>query len=356
MKTKMKDLMKNNNMQSNKIWLITVQLIVLSLFLVLSQLTLAKDRIQYHVQNFDGSTLKVINEQGVVSQSYQYAPFGQQLQYKKPSNLKNPNAFVGGVQDADDLVYLKQRHYNPVLGRFYQPDPVTFIINGDGQLNRYHYAWNDSYTFSDSSGEAVQLLAFVPLVLWVADNFRSDIPNANNIPPSGIGDAALAGYGLSSLLFQARLASMGVAELTYYNIAQSSASISPLVLSRSITNIDPAKLLWTQRSAGGNGRADILRESMSINGYKGPPIDVVQYPYGLVTLDHTRAAVALEQGIKSIPAIIRTPNELLPQSMIGRFGNATTWGEAVIFRTANQRPPLAPQGTVTPPRLPKTKN
>lgn len=98
MKTKMKNLMKNNNMQPNKIWLITVQLIVLSLFLVLSQLTLAKDRIQYHVQNFDGSTLKVINEQGMVSQSYQYAPFGQQLQYKKPSNLKNRMLLLVGFK------------------------------------------------------------------------------------------------------------------------------------------------------------------------------------------------------------------------------------------------------------------
>ncbi|WP_327857206.1 RHS repeat-associated core domain-containing protein [Acinetobacter guillouiae] len=224
----MKTKMKNNNMQPNKIWLITVQLIVLSLFLVLSQLTLAKDRIQYHVQNFDGSTLKVINEQGVVSQSYQYAPFGQQLQYKKPSNLKNPNAFVGGVQDADDLIYLKQRHYNPVLGRFYQPDPVTFIMKGHGQTNRYQYGWNDTYSFNDPSGQAAQL-AFVPLVLWIADNLRSDTPNANNLPPSGIGDAAVAGYGGASLLFSARLASMSTAELSYYNIVQNGASISPVL-------------------------------------------------------------------------------------------------------------------------------
>ncbi|MFX8626934.1 RHS repeat-associated core domain-containing protein, partial [Acinetobacter baumannii] len=113
--------MKNNDMYSKKIWSSAIQLVLLSLILLFSQLTLAKDRIQYHIQNFDGSTLKVINEQGIVSQSYQYAPFGQQLQLKKPSNLKNPQAFVGGVQDANDLVYLKQRHYNPVLGRFYQP-------------------------------------------------------------------------------------------------------------------------------------------------------------------------------------------------------------------------------------------
>lgn len=157
MRIKMIKAMKNKNMQSNKVWSSAVQLMLLSFVLLFSQLTLAKDRIQYHVQNFDGSTLKVINEQGVVSQSYQYAPFGQQLQYKKPSNLKNPNAFVGGVQDADDLVYLKQRHYNSVLGRFYQPDPVTFIMKGHGQTNRYQYGWNDTYTFSDPTGNWAEI-------------------------------------------------------------------------------------------------------------------------------------------------------------------------------------------------------
>ncbi|WP_308464602.1 RHS repeat domain-containing protein [Acinetobacter colistiniresistens] len=163
--------MKNNDMRPLKVWSSAVQLVVLSLILLLSQLTLAKDRIQYHVQNFDGSTLKVINEQGIVSQSYQYAPFGQQLQLKKPSNLKNPNAFVGGVQDAGDLVYLKQRHYNPVLGRFYQPDPITFLSGGHGQTNRYQYGWNDTYHFTDANGEA----AVVRNGVWVDDgtNFYS---------------------------------------------------------------------------------------------------------------------------------------------------------------------------------------
>ncbi|MDR6541391.1 hypothetical protein ABIC56_001416 [Acinetobacter bereziniae] len=54
--------MKNNKLPSQKNWSSAVQLMLLSLVLLFSQLTLAKDRIQYHVQNFDGSTLKVINE------------------------------------------------------------------------------------------------------------------------------------------------------------------------------------------------------------------------------------------------------------------------------------------------------
>lgn len=149
--------MKNNTgISMLKARLYTLQLVILSFIILLSQSVFAKDRIQYHVQNFDGSTIKVINDEGITTQSYQYSPFGQQLQLKKPSNLKNPNGFVGGVQDANDLVYLKQRHYNPVLGRFYQPDPVTFISGGHGQTNRYQYGWNDTFTFRDPKGTSVE--------------------------------------------------------------------------------------------------------------------------------------------------------------------------------------------------------
>ena len=99
-----------------------------------------------------------------------------------------------------------------------------------------------------------------------------------------------------------------------------------------------------------------MRASMSENGYSGPPIDVVETPSGIVTVDHTRAAVALEQGITSIPATLHLPTDLLPADMSGRFGSATTWGEAAEYRAANQRPPLPADGTPTPPRLPAPKN
>jgi filamentous hemagglutinin len=122
-----------------------------------------------------------------------------------------------------------------------------------------------------------------------------------------------------------------------------------------IINVNPAELRWTQTSAGGNGRADALRDSMAQNGYSGPPIDVVQTSDGIVTVDHTRAAVALEQGITSIPATVHLPSDPLPADMAGRFGTATTWGDAAAYRAANQRPPLPPTGTTTPPRLPARK-
>jgi hypothetical protein len=123
----------------------------------------------------------------------------------------------------------------------------------------------------------------------------------------------------------------------------------------SISSINPSQLRWTQRTAGGRGRADVLRRSMAERGYDGAPIDVVSTADGLVTVDHTRAAVALELGIEQIPARIHLPDELLPSDMVGRFGSARTWGEAAAHRAANQRPPLPPTGTTDPPRLPPSQ-
>jgi hypothetical protein len=119
------------------------------------------------------------------------------------------------------------------------------------------------------------------------------------------------------------------------------------------TFVDPADLRWTQTTAGGGGRAAAYRKIIAEEGYVFGPIDVVKTADGLVTLDHTRAALALEAGITRIPANIHLATDLLPESMLGRFGPSTTWGEAAAYRASMQRPPLPPTGTTTPPKLPR---
>jgi filamentous hemagglutinin len=80
---------------------------------------------------------------------------------------------------------------------------------------------------------------------------------------------------------------------------------------------------------------------------------------GLVTVDHTRATLALELGIDRIPARIHQPTDVLPKSMTipgrERFGSSKTWGEAIEYRASTQVPPLPPTGTTIPPTLPKSK-
>ncbi len=116
--------------------------------------------------------------------------------------------------------------------------------------------------------------------------------------------------------------------------------------------LDPNDIRFSQTTAGGRGRAGRLRESMR-NGWDGPAVDAVRTQDGLVTIDNTRIAIARELGIPEVPAKIRLPRDRLPESMLGRFGEATTWGQALLHRTGGQRPPLGPTGTPMIPLLPQ---
>jgi filamentous hemagglutinin len=118
-----------------------------------------------------------------------------------------------------------------------------------------------------------------------------------------------------------------------------------------IQRVNPTTLRFSQTTAGGRRRGTALLASMREHGWNGPPVDVVETPQGLVTIDNTRVAIAQKLGMKEIPVQIHSVTEPLPREMLGRFGQAKTWGEALIHRTSNQRPPLPPSGTVTGPQI-----
>ena len=118
--------------------------------------------------------------------------------------------------------------------------------------------------------------------------------------------------------------------------------------------VDPRTLRFSQRSAGGNGRAAVLRESLARQGWAGEPVDGVSTSRGVVTIDNTRVAVAQELGIERIPVRVHAPHELLPAGMRNRRfgGDVSTWGEALRKRTGSQRPGLPYEGTAARPRMP----
>jgi filamentous hemagglutinin len=161
--------------------------------------------------------------------------------------------------------------------------------------------------------------------------------------------------GMTSSINASASTVFGLAVVSNQAAAAQTRSRVGTVTEASVAEIDPRNLLWTQRTAGGNGRADNYRETIGAGQWPWDPIDVVRTPAGLTTVDHTRAAVALELGVNSIPARVHLPGDPLPAEMQGRFGNAMTWGEAVEYRASNQRPPLPPEGTPTPPTLPRPR-
>ena len=50
------------------------------------------------------------------------------------------------------LVYMQQRYYDPVAGRFLSIDPVTTDANTGASFNRYTYANNNPYRYIDPDG------------------------------------------------------------------------------------------------------------------------------------------------------------------------------------------------------------
>ena len=56
--------------------------------------------------------------------------------------------FTGHVNDGDTgLVYMQQRYYDPLAGRFLSVDPVTTSAKDGSLFGRYHYANNNPFSF-----------------------------------------------------------------------------------------------------------------------------------------------------------------------------------------------------------------
>jgi RHS repeat-associated protein len=53
---------------------------------------------------------------------------------------------------ATGLTYMQQRYYDPQVGRFLSVDPMAVNTNSAGNFNRFNYAANNPYRFSDPDG------------------------------------------------------------------------------------------------------------------------------------------------------------------------------------------------------------
>jgi filamentous hemagglutinin len=111
-----------------------------------------------------------------------------------------------------------------------------------------------------------------------------------------------------------------------------------------------------ERDSGVRYTYDDLVSSMKKDGWKGDPVDVVKMPDGNMTsMDNIRINAARDAGIK-VEANVRNFSDPLPKDMIdsGRFGSATTWGEAITGRINNQSGGFGknnPYGSSDAPRI-----
>src|SRR5579885_1715244 len=93
-----------------------------------------------------GSTIGLVNAGGAIATSYGYEPFGATAASGAASS--DSHRFTGREQDPTGLYYLRNRYYNPMLGRFLSPDPIGIA----GGINLYGYVGNDPLNLVDRAG------------------------------------------------------------------------------------------------------------------------------------------------------------------------------------------------------------
>jgi RHS repeat-associated protein len=112
--------------------------------------TTGATEVKYQHTDALGSPVAVTNASGAVIERTQYEPYGAIVGGAKKQGI----GYTGHVMDAaTGLTYMQQRYYDPQVGRFLSVDPVTALDNGDMRhLNRYAYAYNNPYRFTDPDG------------------------------------------------------------------------------------------------------------------------------------------------------------------------------------------------------------
>jgi len=96
-----------------------------------------------------GSPVAVTNQAGTVIERNDYEPYGAVIGKPNYQGI----GYTGHVQDgATGLTYMQQRYYDPQVGLFLSVDPVTAYESPVGMFNRYRYANNNPYKFTDPDG------------------------------------------------------------------------------------------------------------------------------------------------------------------------------------------------------------
>ncbi|MBI4208936.1 MAG: hypothetical protein HY538_04440 [Deltaproteobacteria bacterium] len=127
-----------------------------------------------------GSTMLVTDFAGEVLQKISYEPYGKIAFNNQPGGIDVLDKYIGARLDPTGLYYLQNRYYDPEIGRFISPDPISYEEGMENVakttlkslqlrpqlMNRFSYAGNNPITFSDPSG--LFIAEIIAAAIWLA--------------------------------------------------------------------------------------------------------------------------------------------------------------------------------------------
>jgi RHS repeat-associated protein len=109
----------------------------------------AGDIVTYVHTDRLGNPVAKTDSTGAVIWRQSYTPYGETDQQPDPDGP----GYTGHRHDAaTGLVYMQARYYDPKIGRFLSPDPVTYAPGRSKFFNRYWYASGNPYKYTDPTG------------------------------------------------------------------------------------------------------------------------------------------------------------------------------------------------------------
>jgi RHS repeat-associated protein len=107
----------------------------------------ASGAVSYFQMDFPGNVTGVLNASGNVVGQYRYSPWGEAEMVS--GSVSNPLRYMGReLDDQTGMYYVRNRWYDPEIGRFISEDPVGL----EGGINTHAYVGNDPVNNRDPSG------------------------------------------------------------------------------------------------------------------------------------------------------------------------------------------------------------
>lgn len=182
-------IIKTMNMKS-KLRKISALVAGLALLIGLTSTALAnqRDEVVLYLNDPLGSAIAAFDEAGTLCWQESYTPYGSKTVMEDSfisqgcGTIMEERGFTGHTEDFQtNLVYMQQRYYDPTIGRFLSIDPVAPSAHDTRTINRYTYAANNPYKYTDPDGR----------LFFSVHAHRKDVTLDQALAASSMGNAAL---------------------------------------------------------------------------------------------------------------------------------------------------------------------